>query len=310
MSKNTAADLKAQMKAMMGAVKQDTTSKQQGGGSDFFKLTVDSDGNGSAVIRFLPQKDLSKLPYVETFSHYFQDEVTGKTYNELSASTFGERDVIGLFNGWLWKKGYEDRVKGQKRTQNFYANVLVVKNPKDPTAEGEVKVFRFGKKIFDKIEAAMFPDEELGEEAINVFDVFDGANFRLKAHQDGGFRSYNNSSFDGKLSAIADDEDDIMEILDKTHDLSAFADKSKLKSEEEQIKILDGVFGRDPLWAEFKEASGFESSAPVQREVEQAPAVQESTKAQPAKQEAKAESVPEINTEGMDEDVAAILSGL
>ena len=231
--------------------------KSDSQGGQYFKLKVDNDENGQAILRFLPQKDLSEVPYVEKFSHYFKDDITGEVYNELSATTFGEKDVIGKFNSWLWGKGLEDRARKQARKRSYYSNVYVVRS-EVKEQEGQVLIYQFGQKIFAKIKSAMFPTSEF-DEPINPFDVFEGANFRLKASKVSGYRNYDNSVFEQNTGPLLGDDDKIDGVLEQCHDLTSMVSKSMIKTEEEQLKILDKVFGRDPLWVKFKAEAGFEA---------------------------------------------------
>lgn len=244
-------DLRAKMKAMViDTTSSDNTSDR------YWNLTTDSAGNGTATIRFLPSKDLSKSPYVTVYSHWFDHPTTGKTYNEISSSTWKKNDPVGDFNSWLWKKGDEDKAKSQKRQTKIYVNILVVKDPAKPENEGKVFVYRMGTKILDKIKAQLAPQDE-DDEPMNAFDLFEGKNFRLRAKMLAGYRNYDDSTFADKVSPIADTDEEIEEIFGKVYDLhELFLDESKDKAYDDKLKIMSTVFGRDPLFQEWLEATG------------------------------------------------------
>jgi hypothetical protein len=253
----SASDLRAKMKQMMLQI--DESEESSNSNKDrFWNITVDSQGNGSATIRFLPGKDLSKLPYVTTYNHWFTHQVTGKTYEAMSSSTWKglEQDPIGQYNAWLWKNGHEDVVRRQKRQTRLYANILVVNDPAKPENNGKVFIYKFGTKILEMIKAQLSPvDDE--DDPVNVFDLFDGKNFRLKAGMVAGYRNYDKSSFSDKITAVADTDEEIEEIYSRVYDLEEmFLDKSKNKSDEEKLKLMASVFGRDPLFLEWMAASG------------------------------------------------------
>ncbi len=250
-------ELQKKMKEMMAQVQTSATSNQ--GNNDYFKLHTDEQGNGSSIIRFIPQPDLTSQPYIEKWSYYFSNPVTGKIYNELSARTFGEKDVLGQFNSWLYNQGAEDRYRQQKAKRRFFSNIYVIKHPGKSDDEGQVKVFGFGVKIFDKIKNILFPDESLGDRPVNPFDVINGVNLRLKTKKVGGYANYDDSIFDMTPTPLADTEAEIMSIIESGHELNTLIDKSKLKDTETEIKALDSVFGpADDLWNEFKKQAGYD----------------------------------------------------
>lgn len=253
----SASALREKMKQMM--LQSDESESSGGGQRDrFWSLTVDSAGNGNATIRFLPGKDLSKLPYVTVYSHWFTHPVTGKTYDSVSSSTWKgtEQDPMGQFNSWLWKAGHEDKVRGQKRQTRLYANILVMNDPAKPENNGKVFVYRFGTKILDMIKEQLSPMDE-DDSPVNVFDLWEGKDFRLKASNVANYRNYDKSSFSAKITPIANTDEMIEEIYSRVYDLEEmFLDQSKNKSDEEKLKIMVSTFGRDPLFLEWMEVSG------------------------------------------------------
>ena len=207
-----------------------------------WKPAVDKAGNGYAVIRFLPAHANCELPWTQVWSHAFQGP--GGWYIENSLTTLGKDDPVGELNRSLWNSGREsdkDIARKQKRKLSYYANVYIVKDSANPENEGEVKLYKFGKKIFDKITAAMQPEFD-DEEAINPFDFWQGANFKLKIKQVAGFWNYDSSEF-GKTEALLDDDAELEKIYDKIYDLSEFTAPDQFKTYEQLKSRLDTVLG-------------------------------------------------------------------
>ena len=207
-----------------------------------WKPAVDKAGNGYAVIRFLPAHANCELPWTQVWSHAFQG--TGGWYIENSLTTIGKDDPVGELNRSLWNSGREsdkDIARKQKRKLSYYANVYIVKDSSNPENEGQVKLYKFGKKIFDKITAAMQPEFD-DEEAINPFDFWKGANFKLKIKQVAGFWNYDSSEF-GKTEALLDDDAELEKIYDKIYDLSEFTAPDQFKTYEQLKSRLDTVLG-------------------------------------------------------------------
>ena len=207
-----------------------------------WKPAVDKAGNGYAVVRFLPQHANMDLPWVQVWSHAFQGP--GGWYIENSLTTVGKDDPVGELNRSLWNSGREsdkDIARKQKRKLSYYANVYVVKDSSNPENEGKVFIYKFGKKIFDKITASMQPEFE-DEDPINPFDFWKGANFKLKIKQVAGFWNYDSSEF-GKVEALLDDDKALESIYDKVNDLSEFVAPDQFKDYEALKKRLDTVLG-------------------------------------------------------------------
>ena len=204
---------------------------------------MDKTGNGYAVIRFLPAPDGEDLPWVKMYSHGFQGP--GGWYIENSLTTIGQKDPVSEYNRTLWNSGNDkdkEIVRKQKRKLSYYANIYVVKDPANPANDGNVFLFKFGKKIFDKIMAAMQPEFE-DETPINPFDFWQGANFKLKIRKVDGYWNYDKSEFDSP-SALLDD-DDALEALWKTqHSLAAMTAADQFKTYEQLQTRLDYVLGR------------------------------------------------------------------
>jgi hypothetical protein len=210
----------------------------------FWRLEGDKAGNGTATIRFLPRVEGDELPWVRIFSHGFQGP-TGKWYIENSLTTLGENDPVGELNTQLWNSGSEankEIARKQKRRLSFTANILVVSDPKHPENEGKVFLWKFGKKIFDKIMDKARPTFE-DEKPVNVFDFWEGANFKLRMRKKDGFANYDESAF-MEPSAIGDD-DTIVHVAQSQHKLSEFIDRKNFKSYDELKKKLNEVLSGD-----------------------------------------------------------------
>jgi hypothetical protein len=207
-----------------------------------WKLSCDKSGNGYAVIRFLPTPDGEDLPFVKVYSHGFQGP--GGWYLELSRTTIGEKDPLGEYNTQLWNNGTDagkEQARKQKRKLTYISNIYVVKDPANPENEGKNFIFKYGKKIFDKITAAMQPEFE-DEEAIDPFDFWTGANFKLKAKNVAGYRNYDSSEF-AAPSALFDDDDALEALWKKEYSLQEFVTPDKFKSYDELKRRLDLVLG-------------------------------------------------------------------
>ena len=206
-----------------------------------WKPELDKSGTGQAVIRFLPAKDGEELPWIKLWKHAFQGP-TGKWFIENSLTTLNQKDPVSEHNSELWNTGLEsdkEIARKQKRKLEYYSNIYVVSDPKHPENNGKVFLFRYGKKIFDKIMAAMQPEFE-DETPINPFDFWEGANFKLKIRKVDGFWNYDKSEFDG-VSALSDDDDALDAIWQKQYPLADFHAPSNFKSYDELKRRLDDV---------------------------------------------------------------------
>lgn len=211
-----------------------------------WKLEPDKAGNATATIRFLPRIDGDEyeLPWVKLFSHGFQGP-TGKWYIENSLTTLGKDDPCGELNTSLWNSGSEankELARKQRRQLSYYANILVISDPKQPENEGQVRIFRFGKKIFDKIMNKAKPTFE-DELPVNVFDLWEGANFKIRQRKVDGYPNFDESTFSDPTE-IADDAGK-ESIMSQRHNLQEIVHPSKFKSYDELKKKLDLVLSSD-----------------------------------------------------------------
>ena len=228
--------------SMKEAMKSDTITETKGD-ENIWKPTMGSDGTGYSVVRFLPGKDINKTPWVKLYSHGFQGP-GGKWYIENSLTTVGQQDPVSEYNSKLWATGIEENretARKQKRRTNYYANVLVIKDPANPSNEGKVMIYRFGQKIFDKIMTAMQP-EFADEVAINPFDLIEGANFRIKLKTVGGYWNYDASDFEN-VSALSEDDEKLEAVFNAQHDVHTLIAPDQFKSYDELQKKLSMVLG-------------------------------------------------------------------
>ena len=212
------------------------------GDDRLWKLEVDKSGNGYAVIRFLPAPDGEDLPFVKLYSHAFQGP--GGWYIENSLTTLGQKDPVSEYNSQLWNNGTDagkDAARKQKRKLTYISNIYVVKDPANPENEGKVFLYKYGKKIFDKLTAAMQPEFE-DEEAIDPFDFWQGANFKLKAKNIAGYRNYDSSEFTA-VTPLLDDDDALEAVWKKENSLKEFIDADQFKSYDDLKKRLEYVLG-------------------------------------------------------------------
>jgi hypothetical protein len=226
-------------------VKEVEKVNNTGGGSDerLWKPEMDKTGNGFAVIRFLPAPENEDLPWVKLYSHAFQGP--GGWYIENSLTTLNQKDPVSEYNRELWNSGSDadkETVRKQKRKLSFYSNIYVVKDPTNPQNEGRVFLYKYGKKIFDKVMEAMQPEFE-DETPINPFDFWQGANFKLKIVKKDGYWNYDKSEFD-RVTPILDDDDALEAVWKKQYSLQAVIGADQFKSYEDLEKRLKYVLGQ------------------------------------------------------------------
>ena len=206
-----------------------------------WKPELDKSGNGYAVIRFLPAPNGEDMPWAKLWNHAFQGP-TGKWYIENSLTTLNQKDPVSEYNSKLWNSGVEsdkEIARKQKRKLQYYSNIYVVSDPKHPENEGKVFLFRYGKKIYDKLLAAMQPEFQ-DETPVNPFDPFTGANFKLKIRKVAGFWNYDTSDFESS-SKLFEDEAKIESVCQKAYPLKEFTGADNFKSYDELKTRLDIV---------------------------------------------------------------------
>ena len=227
---------------LLNAVKEDSAPQEKKSYVDerLWKPELDKSGNGYAVIRFLPSVEGEDMPWAKVWNHAFPGP-TGQWYIENSLTTVGQKDPVSEHNTKLWNTGLEsdkETARKQKRKLQYFSNIYVVSDSKHPENEGKVFLYRYGKKIFDKLMAAMQPEFE-DESPINPFDFWEGANFKLKIRKVDGYWNYDKSEFETP-SALGDDSV-IESVWKKQYALKEFTASTNFKSYEELKTRLDAV---------------------------------------------------------------------
>ena len=209
-----------------------------------WKPTVDQAGNGYAILRFLPAREGAELPWARYWDHGFKGP-TGQWYIEKSLTSIGQNDPVGELNSRLWNTGIEEdkeSARRQKRRLHYVSNIFVVSDPGNPENEGKVFMYQFGKKIHDKIMDQMQP-EFADEEPINPFDMWEGANFKLKIRNVEGYRNYDKSEFAKQTSLLDGDDAKLESVYDQMYDLSEFTDPANYKTYDELKTKLSSILG-------------------------------------------------------------------
>ena len=246
-------DMKQRSKTNLASLIKETEkiSNPKTGFSDsddrYWRPELDKSGNGYAVVRFLPAPEGEDLPWARIWNHGFQGP--GGWYIENSLTTLGQKDPVSEHNSTLWNSGIEankEVARKQKRRLNYTANVYILKDPAHPENEGTIKLYRFGKKIFDKINDLMNPEFE-DESPVNPFDLWAGANFKMKIRKVEGYSNYDKSEFEAP-SALLEDDDKMEEIWKSENSLKELVSEDKFKSFDELQTKLNRVLG---LGSEF-----------------------------------------------------------
>lgn len=241
---STFADLKSKRSQAINVLKGELTKtqKQTNHQEDdrFWQPKVDAAGNGYAVIRFLPASKGEEIPWVRYWDHGFQGP--GGWYIENSLTSIGEKDPVSEYNSKLWNEKKEDEARKQKRRLHYICNIMVIKDPANPENEGKIFLYKFGKKIFDKINEMMNPQFE-HEEAKNPFDFWTGSNFVLKIRNVMNYRNYDSSQFEASTPVAGGKDEAIQAIWEKQYGLQDFLSPSKFKSYNELKDRLDIVLG-------------------------------------------------------------------
>jgi len=282
--------------------KMNTTSS--GVDDRLWKPEMDKTGVGSAVIRFLPAPDGEELPWAKMYTHAFQGP--GGWYIENSLTTMGQKDPISEYNRGLWNSGSEkdkETVRKQKRKLSYYSNVYVVKDPANPANEGKVFLFKYGKKIFDKILNAMQPEFD-DEDPINPFDFWQGANFKIKIVKKDGYWNYDKSEFD-RVGSLLDDDDAMEAIWKKEYSLTAITAPDQFKSYEELEKRMNYVLGLGGTTSPSRSRAVIEQEDDLE-DFSQTPSVQDRVveELEQSYARSKTPSLPKITQEDEDEDDA------
>ena len=249
---------------LLGAVQEENKPQEKKSYTDerLWKPELDKSGNGYAVLRFLPAVHGEELPWAKVYSHAFQGP-TGQWYIENSLTTVNQKDPVSEYNTALWNTGAEsdkEIARKQKRKLQYYSNVYVVTDPKNPHNEGKVFLFRYGKKIYDKLLAAMQPEFQ-DEQPVNPFDPFSGANFKLKIRKVAGFWNYDTSDFESS-SKLFEDEAKVEAVCQKAYPLKEFTAADNFKSYDELKTRLDIVLSGKTVVGNV--AEDIQSETPVE----------------------------------------------
>jgi len=251
------------------AVSSKTESTKSGYDDNrFWKPTRDKAGNGYAVVRFLPAQEGEDLPWVRYWDHGFKGP-TGLWYIENSLTSVGQQDPVSEANAVLWNSGRdEDKAiaRERKRRLHYVSNVLVVSDPANPANEGKVFLYKFGKKIFDKVMDVMQPDFE-DETPINPYDFWEGADFKIKIRKVEGWVNYDKSEFASPSALHDGDEERLETVYNQLHSLSDFTDPKNYKSYDELKAKLNKVLGVDAGHAPMA------TPEPVASDVMEAPSI-------------------------------------
>ena len=239
---------RSDIKTLTKAIEATSQPAEAGSKEDtrFWQPEVDKAGNGMAVIRFLPAPAVDgddALPWVRTFSHGFQGP--GGWFIDNCLTTLNEKCPVCEHNNTLWNSGIEankEIARKQKRKLTYVANILVVSDPSNPSNEGEIRLYKFGKKIFDKITEAMNP-EFADETPVNPFDLWEGANFKLKIRNVEGYRNYDKSEFAAKSALLDGDDAKLEELWKKEYSLKDFTEKKQFKPYDQLKTRLEKVLG-------------------------------------------------------------------
>ena len=230
--------------SLLGAAQKESAPQEKKSYVDerLWKPTMDKSGNGYAVIRFLPAPNGEDLPWVKLWNHAFQGP-TGQWYIENSLTTLGKNDPVSEYNSKLWNSGIEtdkEIARKQKRKLQYYSNIYVVSDSANPQNGGKVFLYRYGKKIFDKVMEAMQPAFE-DETPVNPFDFWEGANFKLKLRKVDGYWNYDKSEFDNTSALLDGDDGALEEVFNGQYSLAEFTAPSNFKSYDELKTRLDMV---------------------------------------------------------------------
>ena len=240
-------------KLLNAAEKLNEQPERSGPDERLWKPTVDKSGNGYAVIRFLPAPEGEELPWVRYWDHFFQGKTTGLYYVEKSLTTLGQKDPVGELNSQLWNSGVEsdkEIARDQKRRLHYVSNIYVVSDPGNPANEGKVFLYQYGQKIYEKIMSAMQPDFP-DDDPVNPFDLWEGADFKLKIRNVGGWRNYDRAEF-AASGALADDEE-MERIYAQAYSLNEFTDPATFKSYDELKARLNMVLGNEGMSTQQRE---------------------------------------------------------
>ena len=224
------------------ALEKDSEASKSYSDDRYWKPELDKSGNGYAVLRFLPASHGEELPWVQYWDHGFQGP--GGWFIDKSLTTLNKACPVSEYNTSLWNTGDEvqkDQARKQKRRLHYVSNVLIVSDSKHPEFEGKVMLYRYGKKIFEKVKDAMQPQFE-DEKPLNPFDLWEGADFKLKVRKVDGYWNYDKSEF-AASAPLSEDDSELESIYNKQHSLAEIIAPDQFKSYDEMKVKLERVLG-------------------------------------------------------------------
>lgn len=257
------ADLKRKSQSNFEFLQKELEKSSTSNGADdrLWKPELDASGNGYAVVRFLPAPDGESVPWAKVYNHAFKGP--GGWLIDGCPTTLGDKCPVCASNSKLWNSGHESdkaTARDRKRKLSYYSNIFVINDPKNPDNNGKVMLFKYGKKIHDKILAAMQPEFQ-DETPVNVFDFWEGANFKIKIKTIGGYWNYDASEFIAP-AALSSDDDEMESLWKQTYSLEAFTATSEFKSYEDLETRMNNALGAAPATRQAQ-SEEYEDPAPV-----------------------------------------------
>ena len=277
LKKNRSSSINKLVAAAGDQLSPQTDNKKSYQDDRIWKPSVDKAGNGYAVIRFLPASEGNDLPWVRYWDHGFKGP-TGQWYIEKSLTSIGQNDPVSEANSMLWNSGDDrdkDIARERKRRLHYVSNILVESGPSNPANEGQVFLFVYGKKIFDKLMDVMQP-QFADEDPMNPFDFWEGASFKLKIRNVEGYRNYDKSEF-ASASPLSESDSELEEIYDRIYDLNEFTDPANYKTYDELKQRLHLVLGQVEAPSMSQQFDLSQSEEPVERKTAPAPEITVST---------------------------------
>ena len=236
---------KTSIEQLVKKLEQDNTKKDYKD-DRFWRPELDKAKNGFAIIRLLPAVNGEDVPWSKLYSHAFQGP-GGSWYIENSLTTLSKNDPVSEMNSLLWKSGLDadkDLARQRKRKLNYISNIYVVSDPANPQNEGKTFLFKYGVKIFEKIQEAMTPEFK-DETPLDPFNLWNGANFKVKIRSVGGYVNYDKSEFDSPAPLLDGDDSKLEAIWKQEHPLKEFTEESNFKSYDELKNKLHEVLKGD-----------------------------------------------------------------
>ena len=230
-------------------------NKKSSSEDEYWKLTCDAAGNGTAELRFLPAHPDEDMPVVEVHEYFFGklDKALGKKkwYINRSLETIGKKDPVKEeYWACINKKTEEHKemAKEIRDRQSFIVWVYIVDDKNAPENNGRVMKTKLSSSQWKFITDRINPDEMLIEDGvvpIDVFNLWEGANFKLRAYNgSNNMRTYDRSVWMEPGPLFKDDEK-MEEVYSKVTGLKSEVDpdgplykKTYAELEEQLISVL------------------------------------------------------------------------